>query len=169
VNDIPRTIPPHRPARRHRRTAILGLVLAVGCSRPGLPNVVLVTFDTTRADRFGCTGDPEARTPTVDALAARGLLFTKAFASVALTLPSHTTIMTGLEPIVHGVHDNGRFRVPDDLDTLAERLHAAGFETAAFVSAFVLDGRFRLGQGFDASHAMASGRTSWPPPTTWSA
>jgi arylsulfatase A-like enzyme/Tfp pilus assembly protein PilF len=125
------------------------VLLALACSRPAVPNVLLVTFDTTRADHFGCTGDPEARTPTVDALAARGLLFRQAFASAALTLPSHTTIMTGLEPIVHGVHDNGRFRVPDDLETLAERLHAAGFDTAAFVSAFVLDARFRLNQGFD--------------------
>lgn len=121
----------------------------VGCSTPAPPNVVLVTFDTTRADRFGCTGDPEARTPTVDALAARGLVFSRAYASVALTLPSHTTIMTGLEPSAHGVHDNGRFRVPEGLDTLAERLHAAGFDTAAFVSAFVLEARYRLGQGFD--------------------
>lgn len=125
------------------------MLLALGCSRPPTPNILLVTFDTARADHFGCLGNPEARTPTIDALAARGLLFARAFASVALTLPSHTTMLTGLEPIVHGVHDNGRFRVPAELDTLAERLHAAGFDTAAFVSAFVLDARFNLGQGFD--------------------
>lgn len=129
--------------------ATVVMLAVLGCATPEPPSVVLVTFDTTRADRFGCTGDPEARTPTVDALAARGLVFDRAYASVALTLPSHTTIMTGLEPSAHGVHDNGRFRVPDGLDTLAERLHGAGFDTAAFVSAFVLDARYHLGQGFD--------------------
>jgi hypothetical protein len=77
VNEISRTIAPHRPACRHRRALILGLMFALACSRPAVPNVLLVTFDTTRADRFGCTGDPEARTPTVDALATRGLLFTR--------------------------------------------------------------------------------------------
>ncbi len=130
---------------------ILGIFLAVlaACGRAAPPDVLLVTFDTTRYDRFGCTGDPEARTPTVDALAARGLLLDRAYASVGLTLPSHTTIMTGLEPFAHGVHDNGRFRVPDALETLAERLHAVGYDTAAVVSAMVLDARYRLDQGFD--------------------
>jgi arylsulfatase A-like enzyme/predicted Zn-dependent protease len=125
------------------------LVLLAGCARRETPDVVLVTFDTTRYDHFGCTGDPEAHTPTVDRLAAHGLVFEHAYASVGLTLPSHTTIMTGLEPIGHGVHENGRARVPDAVDTLAERLHAAGWDTAAFVSAFVLDHRFGLDQGFD--------------------
>jgi arylsulfatase A-like enzyme/Flp pilus assembly protein TadD len=111
--------------------------------------VVIVTFDTTRYDRFGFTGDSGARTPTVDALAARGLAFDHAYAAVALTLPSHTTIMSGVPPLSHGVHNNGRFQVPESLETLAERLAAAGFETAAFVSAFVLDSRFRLDQGFE--------------------
>jgi arylsulfatase A-like enzyme/tetratricopeptide (TPR) repeat protein len=114
------------------------------------PNVLLVTFDTTRYDRLGCTGDPEARTPTVDALAARGLLFERAYASVGLTLPSHTTMMTGLEPLSHGVHNNGRFRVGDETVTLAERLGAAGYRTGAFVSAFVLNRRYNLDQGFEA-------------------
>ena len=91
---------------------------------------MLVTFDTTRYDHFGCTGDPEAHTPTVDGLAAHGLVFEHAYVSVGLTLPSHTTIMTGLEPVAHGVHENGRARVPDAVDTLAERLHAAGWADA---------------------------------------
>lgn len=119
------------------------------CSKQNPPNVILVTFDTTRYDHLGCNGDPEARTPVVDGLAARGLLFDHAYASVALTLPSHTTMLSGLEPIGHGVHNNGRFRVPDDVETLAERLKAAGYDTAAFLSAFVLDVRYNLSQGFD--------------------
>jgi hypothetical protein len=89
---------------------ILGILVVMtlaACWRSAPPDVLLVTFDPTRYDRFGCTGDPEARTPTVDALAARGLVFDRAYASVSLTLPSHTTIMTGLEPFAHGVHDKG--------------------------------------------------------------
>ena len=127
---------------------ILWSVLAA-CGRPAAPDVVLVTFDTTRYDHLGCSGDPEASTPAVDALARRGLLFERAFADTALTLPSHTTIMTGLDTPAHGVRDNGRFHVPDGAVTLAQRLREAGWDTAAFVSAFVLDSRYGLDRGFD--------------------
>jgi arylsulfatase A-like enzyme/Tfp pilus assembly protein PilF len=128
---------------------LAALVFLLGaCGAPQPPHVVIVTFDTTRYDRLGFTGDSDARTPTLDGLAARGVVFDHAYASVALTLPSHTTIMSGLPPLSHGVHNNGRFQVPESLETLAERLAAAGFDTAAFVSAFVLDSRFRLDQGF---------------------
>ena len=138
------------------RSLLMALVaiLVVGCG-PSHPNVLLVTFDTTRYDRLGCTGDPEARTPVVDALAERGLLFESAYSSVSLTLPAHTTMLTGLEPPVHGVLSNGKFRVPDELDTLAEILGANGYSTAAFVSAFVLDARYNLSQGFDVYWSQA--------------
>jgi len=138
-------------AHRHSRAlrlGLLGAVLLCACSREPAPNLLLVTFDTTRYDRLGCNGDPEARTPVVDALAERGLLFDRAFASVPLTLPSHTTMLTGLEPLTHGVHHNGRFRASDELETLAEILEDHGYATAAFVSAFVLDPRYNLSQGF---------------------
>jgi len=129
--------------------ALVALGFASGCGAPQQPNVLIVTFDTTRYDRFGVTGDPEAKTPVVDALAARGVLFERAYASAPITLPSHTTIFSGLEPGAHGVHNNGRFRVPDKIETLAETLKRSGYETAAMVSAFVLDSRFNLDQGFD--------------------
>jgi arylsulfatase A-like enzyme/tetratricopeptide (TPR) repeat protein len=128
--------------------AFLLLLLLAGCQRTDSPNVLLITLDTTRADRLGVMGDAEARTPVLDALAARGVLFERAYASVPLTLPSHTTILTGLEPNLHGVHDNGRFTVPASLETIAERLSARGYVTAAFLSAFVLDAIFGLDQGF---------------------
>jgi arylsulfatase A-like enzyme len=124
-------------------------LIAAGCGQQPLPNVLVVTFDTTRYDHLGATGDPEARTPVVDALAARGILFERAYANVPITLPSHTTIFTGLEPREHGVHNNGRFRVPEEVETLAEMLKRSGYDTAAMVSAFVLDGRYNLDQGFD--------------------
>ncbi len=130
--------------------ATLTFMLAQACAEAPRPNVLLVTFDTTRFDHLGCTGDPEARTPVVDSLAARGLLFERAYAPVALTLPSHATLHTGLEPIGHGVHDNGHFVLSPEVPTLAEVLSEAGYDTGAFVSAFVLHHRYGLDQGFGA-------------------
>ena len=110
---------------------------------------VLVTIDTLRADRVGCYGAEHATTPHLDALAARGVRFENAISPAPLTLPSHATLLTALDPPEHGVRSNGRFRLQDDVPTLAERMQARGFATAAFVSAFVLDRRFGLARGFD--------------------
>jgi arylsulfatase A-like enzyme/Tfp pilus assembly protein PilF len=112
-------------------------------------SLLLVTLDTLRADRVGAWGGPPGLTPVLDALAARGLVFEEALASVPLTLPSHATLFTGLEPPRHGVHDNGTYVLPADVETLATRLKAAGYETGAFVGAYVLDRRFGLVRGFD--------------------
>lgn len=113
------------------------------------PNVVLVTLDTTRADALGAMGNARAQTPALDALAARGALFERAYASTPLTLPSHATILTGMDPRIHGVRDNGDLASWEDLETVAERLATRGYETAAFVAAFVLDSSFGLDRGFD--------------------
>ncbi|MGH7899672.1 MAG: sulfatase, partial [Candidatus Binatia bacterium] len=94
-------------------------------------------------------GYENATTPALDALAAHGVVFERAFASAPITLPSHTTMLTGLDPNRHGVHDNGLFVAPPSLETVTERLDALGYDTAAFVSAFVLDSSFGLDQGFD--------------------
>jgi len=132
----------------------LVLVLAVALARRRTaegprPSVLLVTLDTLRADRVGAWGGPPGLTPALDALAARGLVFEEALASAPLTLPSHATLFTGLEPPRHGVRDNGTYVVPADLETLTTRLKAAGYETGAFVGAYVLDRRFGLARGFD--------------------
>ena len=106
-----------------------------------------MTLDTTRADAIG----PEARgieTPAFSALAARGLRFRQAYATVPETLPSHASMMTGLYPAGHGVHENARY-LSGDRPVLAERLRQAGYRTAAFVSAFTLARRFGLARGFD--------------------
>jgi len=111
------------------------------------PSILLVTLDTTRADAIG----PDAvgiQTPAFNALAARGRRFRQAYAPVPETLPSHTSMMTGLYPAGHAIHENGRF-VPPGQALLAERLHAAGYQTAAFVSSFILTRRFGLARGFD--------------------
>ena len=134
-----------------RRAALvaLGVSALVGCGSEAPPNLVLVTLDTTRADRLGLYGYPEGTSPTLDALGAESLVFDNAFSMVPVTLPAHTSMLSGLAPLAHGVRDNGRFVVPDDLETLPVLLSESGFETAAFVSGFVLDSRFGLDRGFD--------------------
>ncbi len=112
-------------------------------------NVLLITLDTTRADRLGCYGYGSAATPHLDALAAGGIRFDDAVTLVPITLPAHSTILTGLEPARHGVRNNGEFELDEGHTTLAEVLQGEGYQTGAFVSAFVLDARFGLDQGFD--------------------
>ncbi|HMF95747.1 MAG TPA: sulfatase-like hydrolase/transferase [Vicinamibacterales bacterium] len=108
------------------------------------PNILLITIDTFRADRIA-TGVA----PAIDRLAASGLRFTNARTAVPLTLPSHTTIHTGLLPPQHGVRENGTASLAASHRTIARLLKDAGYRTAAFVGAFVLDRRFGLAQGFD--------------------
>ena len=111
------------------------------------PSILLVTLDTTRADAIG----PEAagiETPAYDALAGRGRRFRQAYAAAPETLPSHASMMTGLYPAGHAVHENGR-HLSEGHPVLAERLRQAGYHTAASVSAFALARRFGLARGFD--------------------
>jgi len=120
-----------------------------GNAPPRAPNLLLISIDTLRADALGCYGGRAARTPAVDGLARRGVLFERAFAHAPLTLPSHASILTGTLPMTHGIHDNLGFRLSPDAVTLAGHLRLQGFATAAFVGAFPLDSRFGLGLGFD--------------------
>ncbi len=116
-------------------------------ARKGL-DVVLITIDTLRADALGFSGNARSKTPNMDALAARARVFPNAHAHNVVTLPSHANILSGLLPYEHGIRDNAGFRFPEKLPTLATRLSALGYETAAFVSAFPLDSRFGLARGF---------------------
>ncbi|MCR4376068.1 MAG: sulfatase-like hydrolase/transferase [Acidobacteria bacterium] len=132
------------------------LVIAVGCGgasgppHPAAaprPSILLVTLDTTRADAIG----PDAKgveTPAYNRLAARGRVFAQAYATVPETLPAHSSMMTGLYPGGHGVHENARFLAARH-PVVAEALKEAGYRTAAFVSAFVLARRFGIARGFD--------------------
>ena len=112
-------------------------------------NVLLVTIDTLRADRVGAYGGRGGLTPTLDRLAAEGVRIDRAYAHVPLTLPSHTTLMTGALPFTNGVRDNGSFRFDGQRPTLATALRGEGYRTGAFVASFVLDARFGLNAGFD--------------------
>jgi arylsulfatase A-like enzyme/tetratricopeptide (TPR) repeat protein len=113
------------------------------------PNLVLITLDTTRADRIGAYGYGPARTPALDALAREGVLFEQAMAAAPLTLPAHGSIFTGSFPPSHGVRDNGGFFLDPAQTTLAEVLKTAGVQTGAAVGAYVLDSKWGMDQGFD--------------------
>ncbi len=156
---------PPPPAAHRRRRWVIGLAVALlvalafggfrsrqagtgGASAAGM-NVLLVTLDTTRADRLGCYGYASARTPRLDRLAAEGVRFLNATAAVPITLPSHASILTGLYPFEHGVRNNGNFYLAERFETLASVLGKHGYRTAAFVSTFILDRRYGLARGFD--------------------
>lgn len=112
-------------------------------------DVVLITLDTLRADAVGFAGNHVVETPVLDRLAAAGRVFDDAHAHNVVTLPSHANLLTGLYPYQHGVRDNSGFALPARVPTLATLLKKAGYTTGAFVSAYPLDSRFGLNQGFD--------------------
>ena len=141
------------------RIVFAALVLLAACSKHperstaaasaarSRPSILFVTLDTTRADSIG----PEAKgieTPAYSALAAHGTRFRYAYATVPQTLPSHASMLTGLYPGGHGVHENARY-LADTQPLVSDKLHGAGYRTAAFVSAFALSRRFGLARGFD--------------------
>jgi len=126
---------------------------------PGL-SVLLVTIDTLRADALGAYGNPRARTLWIDRLAREGVRFEAAHAHNVVTLPSHVNILTGRYPFEHGVRDNSGFRVLPGTPTLAGLLKPHGYRSAGFVSAFVLDERFGLANGFDRWDSRVAGGES---------
>jgi arylsulfatase A-like enzyme/Tfp pilus assembly protein PilF len=143
-----------------RVAAVLVLISAVAAAivwfRPAhkrqpldLQRVLLISIDTCRADRLNCYGHPRPTTPHIDAVASEGSLFINAIAPVPMTLPSHSTMLTGTIPPYHGVHDNLMYGLGQDNITLAEILKEQGFITGAIVGAFVLDAQFGLDRGFD--------------------
>ena len=144
------------PHARWFGSALLAL-LGGGCSEDSSSlsndafrgdNLLLITFDTTRVDRIGCYGSRTAVTPAWDSLARDGVRVERALSPAPITLPTHTSLLTGLLPIEHGVRDNGIFTVPASVTTLAEAFQARGYDTAAFISAQVLQGSTGLDQGF---------------------
>lgn len=125
----------------------LGRLTAGGSARQ--LNLLVITLDTTRADRIGAYGYKEIETPTLDRLAREGVLFEQAMCAAPLTLPAHSSIFTSRFPPEHGVRDNGGFFLSPRQTTLATLLKRAGMQTGAVVGAYVLDGKWGLNQGFD--------------------
>lgn len=111
-------------------------------------NVLLLTIDTLRTDALGSYGG-RVSTPALDRLASEGVRFDFAHAHAVLTLPSHTSILTGEYPFRHGVRENSGYRLAPNARTIATLLKQDGYATAAFVSAFPVHSRFGLNQGFD--------------------
>jgi arylsulfatase A-like enzyme/Flp pilus assembly protein TadD len=122
------------------------------------PSVVLITLDTTRADRLGCYGRAGAGTPNLDRLAASGVRFNEAWSPAPITLPSHLSMMTGCTPVTHGVHDNGDTKYDGRIPTLASRFAAKGYRTAAVVSSSVLDSVWGANAGFGVYDERLGGK-----------
>lgn len=157
LTDDPRRVTIH-PMRVLGR-AVIGVAilagLAVGVRQyrqqnpaPGDLNVVLITLDTLRADHLGAYGATHVRTPNLDKFAGQGVVFDQVMTTAPLTLPAHSSIMTGHVPPRHGVRDNGGFFLDPSQVTLAEVLTERGYQTSATVGAFVLDSKWGLDQGF---------------------
>ncbi len=113
------------------------------------PNVVVITIDTLRADHLGCYGYKQIRTPNIDALAAEGARFERAYTPVPVTLPAHTVIFTGTYPMLSGMHDFAANKLSPTQPTLASVLKEQGYTTGAVIGSAVLDSRFGLNHGFD--------------------
>jgi arylsulfatase A-like enzyme/predicted Zn-dependent protease len=134
--------------------AILLSIALPGCHHlstagAGVADVLLITVDTARADKFSYAGPSSVPTPNIDALAAEGTAFLQAVSPAPITLVAHASLLTGRLPIDHGVRNNGTYRLGPEAVSLAELLQERGYRTAAFVGAAVLDSRYGLDQGFD--------------------
>lgn len=128
--------------------------LTTGCSKKtqpasAKPNVLFVTFDTTRVDFLSCYGYPGDTTPTVDAVAHEGVRFTTCYAPAPITLPSHASMFTGLYPFQHKIRNNGAGVLDDNAVTLSELFRDAGYRTGGFIAAYVLHSRYGINQGFE--------------------
>lgn len=128
---------------------IAPVLAAALAAAPAAQSLVLVTLDTTRADRLGCYGATRASTPHLDALARRGVRFDAALSPAPLTLPAHASLFSGRVPRRHGARDNVGFTVGADVPLLAETLRRGGYDTRAFVSSYVLERGTGLARGFE--------------------
>ena len=128
---------------------VCGVIYKFGACRPEIRHVLLVSVDTCRSDFVGCYGYPYETTPNIDALAEQGIMCKNTYTPVPLTLPAHSSMLTGTNPPYHGIHNNLDYVLSDFNVTLAEILKENGFTTGAAISAFVLDSDFGISQGFD--------------------
>jgi len=151
------------------RTATTIVVLAAGTAavratilRPRPSGLVIVTLDTTRADRLPAYGFGGVATPAIDALVSRGAVFDDVVSVAPLTLPAHTSLFTGLYPATHGVRENAGRALDRSHATLAGILHDRGFHTAAFVGSIVLAADRGLSRGFDVYDDGRANSTQLP-------
>jgi arylsulfatase A-like enzyme/Flp pilus assembly protein TadD len=128
--------------------AVVSLVACAGRAREKL-NLLVITLDTTRADRIGAYGNRDASTPNLDRLAGNGIVFENCYSTNPLTLPAHCSLFTGRFPIAHRVRNNGTYLLPAEELTLAEILKGKGYHSFACIASFTLLSKFGLNQGFD--------------------
>ncbi len=159
------------------------LVAQMGCTTAPPPDVILITLDTTRADRLGVYGYEHPVSPQIDAFAAESVVFERAWSTSSWTLPAHASMLTGKHPTSHGAHnslDGGDVnlgqavagemfaevvtsKLSDAETTLAELLSARGYNTAAFAGGPWLAPPFGLMQGYntiDADVGEFAGRSA---------
>lgn len=132
--------------------ALTLLVLICACAdgpKSTYDNVIVITLDTTRADAIGAYGQKKIRTPVLDSFAYTGHLFENCYSHAPITLPSHSSILSGRIPTQHGVRNNISYTFEKGQRKLSEMLKDHGFATGAFVSSIILDGKFGLTGGFD--------------------
>jgi choline-sulfatase len=128
--------------------ALLLLFAAGGLYAAEKPNIILITLDSTRADRMGFLGGKGGLTPNLDELAKQSVVFDRAYAQSPGTLASHAALLTGTYPPYNHVSEFGAGLAPT-LPYLPDQLHAAGYQTAAFVGTLALDARDGFAPGFD--------------------
>jgi arylsulfatase A-like enzyme/lipopolysaccharide biosynthesis regulator YciM len=130
---------------------LLGPKLSTGYKKKQLKNlnVILITLDTLRVDFVSAYEKSKADTPNMDRVAEEGVLFETCIAQTPLTLPSHTSILSGTYPLHHQIRDNGGFLVPESLELISEILQKQGLITSAFIASYVLHSKWGINQGFD--------------------
>jgi arylsulfatase A-like enzyme len=156
---LPKPPGPDSPSRLRALAVVLALSLTSCGARHDPPSILLIVVDTLRADAVSAYGKVSGTTPTMDALAARGLRYANAFSNANWTLPSHASLFTGRFPFQHGLASN-RDKLPPQVATLAERLHAAGYQTAGFSENPWVGPSTSLSQGFDHFEGRVGEATS---------
>ena len=140
----------------HTKTVIAALAIAATlcCStaKSRKTNLLIITMDTTRADRIGAYGYSRIQTPNIDGLARQGVQFMRAHSVVTLTLPSHATIMSGMYPPGHGIRNKVNYRLPEGVHTLSEVLFEGGYHTASIIGDVVPDTQVGTTPGFEYYH-----------------
>ncbi|NNE44861.1 MAG: sulfatase, partial [Gemmatimonadetes bacterium] len=153
---------PGRSARRVLMAMAALLTAAVpACSPPEPvrpPDIIVVVLDTARRDHFSLYGYDRPTTPAFDALAAECVRFDRAYSTSCWTVPSHASLFTGLYPVAHGANQRSQY-LDGSAETLAERLAAAGYQTASFSSNPWISEKANLAQGFEHAEVVATGRT----------
>ena len=137
---------------------LTALLPACGPSEPEQNRLsgIIITLDTTNRPALGVYGKRKSTTPNLDALARESLVYDRARTVAPVTLPSHSSMLTGLYPIRHQVRDNGLIPLSASAETLAEQAQEQGYQTGAFVSTPILSAPFGLTQGFDVYDAENS-------------